>query len=218
MSHHRLADGISFCDLDGRIVLLDLGRDRYFGLGPTAEKSFRCLLGGTEQLSEPELRSLRAAGLIVPADRLEPILGACAAPPTASLVERRHTDMGIQVGLLPEIAARLWRARRGTGKGRLLRTVAALRTARAGAERSDVSVEILVPPYLAARRLLPFAPNCLRDSLALASFLASRRGSFQFVFGVRRDPFAAHCWLQEGSLVLNDSLDSVADFRPILVV
>ena len=62
------------------------------------------------------------------------------------------------------------------------------------------------------------APNCLTDSLALASFLSRRSVSWQLVFGVKLDPFAAHCWLQDDGAVLNDAADSVSTFTPILVI
>lgn len=39
-----LKTGISFCDVEGQLVFLDIEADRYFGLSPAAEQSFRGLL------------------------------------------------------------------------------------------------------------------------------------------------------------------------------
>jgi hypothetical protein len=36
------------------------------------------------------------------------------------------------------------------------------------------------------------------------------------VIGVKLNPFAAHCWLQVGDVVLNDLPERVAAFTPIL--
>jgi hypothetical protein len=59
---------------------------------------------------------------------------------------------------------------------------------------------------------------CLLDSLTLMHFLA-RYGVFPtWVFGVKTDPFYAHCWVQQGDLVFNDSPDFIKGFSPILVV
>lgn len=59
---------------------------------------------------------------------------------------------------------------------------------------------------------------CLFDSLALIHFLA-RFGLYpHWVFGVRADPFEAHCWVQAGSAVLNDTLERVSAFTPIMYV
>jgi hypothetical protein len=57
---------------------------------------------------------------------------------------------------------------------------------------------------------------CLFDSLALINFLA-RYGLYpDWVFGVSADPFEAHCWVQAGNVVLNDTLERVSAFTPIM--
>jgi hypothetical protein len=59
---------------------------------------------------------------------------------------------------------------------------------------------------------------CLADSLSLVKFL-SYYGIFPtWVFGVQTGPFAAHCWVQEGELVFNDTPDHVRRFTPILAI
>jgi hypothetical protein len=58
----------------------------------------------------------------------------------------------------------------------------------------------------------------LLDSLALLAFLRQRGLYADLVFGVIRQPFAAHCWVQARGVVLNDRLDRVAEFTPILVI
>jgi hypothetical protein len=50
----------------------------------------------------------------------------------------------------------------------------------------------------------------------MLEFLASYRFLPQVVFGVIADPFQAHCWLQEGNVVLNDDLERVGKYKPIL--
>jgi hypothetical protein len=72
--------------------------------------------------------------------------------------------------------------------------------------------------FLATRRLAPAAPRCLPDSLALLDHLARRGLGGELVFGVKLNPFSAHCWVQRGDLVLNDALDHVTLHTPILVV
>jgi hypothetical protein len=65
-------------------------------------------------------------------------------------------------------------------------------------------------PYYAA------GYDCLPDSLRLIHFLA-RFGVFpDWVFGVIADPFEAHCWVQAGSVVLNDRAERVSAFTPIM--
>ncbi len=70
-------------------------------------------------------------------------------------------------------------------------------------------------------RLRPFYAagyDCLPDSLRLIHFLA-RFGIFpDWVFGVIADPFEAHCWVQAGSVVLNDRVERVSAFTPIMYI
>lgn len=76
----------------------------------------------------------------------------------------------------------------------------------------------LVHGFNALRSLFPRNYLCLFDSLALLLYLF-RQGVFpSWVFGVMADPFAAHCWLQTGDLVLNDSLERVSHYTPIMAV
>lgn len=70
-------------------------------------------------------------------------------------------------------------------------------------------------------RWLPFVPGqgeCLYRAWLLRSYLAGRGLGSSWVFGVRTWPFAAHCWLQCGDLVLDDDPDRAALYAPILVV
>jgi hypothetical protein len=72
--------------------------------------------------------------------------------------------------------------------------------------------------YEAARRMFPARPRCLPDSLALFDFLTARKERVQIVFGIRREPFAAHCWVQTGRSLLNETADIAAGFQPICIV
>jgi len=76
----------------------------------------------------------------------------------------------------------------------------------------------LVAAFNALRLWYPRAYMCLFDSLALLEFLAWEDIYPRWAFGVTADPFLAHCWLQEGSTVLNDSLSRVCGYTPIMSV
>ena len=80
--------------------------------------------------------------------------------------------------------------------------------------------------FARARRYVPIEPTCLLDSLSLLQFL-SRRGlsvvataaGFTIdVFGVTSEPFAAHCWVQAGDIVLNETLSDANAHTPIRMV
>ena len=52
----------------------------------------------------------------------------------------------------------------------------------------------------------------------LRRFLHRRGLDAAWVFGARTWPFAAHCWLQVGDVVINDRIDHVDRFAPVMVV
>ncbi|HVZ34530.1 MAG TPA: lasso peptide biosynthesis B2 protein, partial [Polyangiaceae bacterium] len=59
---------------------------------------------------------------------------------------------------------------------------------------------------------------CLFDSLVLAEFLRRRGVRATLVIGISTVPFAAHACVQFGDLVLNDTVEKVQGYTPILAV
>jgi hypothetical protein len=90
----------------------------------------------------------------------------------------------------------------------------------ATAPAADVAkLRELVTAFVHMRPLFCTARDaCLLDSVTLMHFLA-RYGVFPtWVFGVRTEPFYAHCWVQQGDYVFNDTPDFINGFSSILVV
>ena len=52
----------------------------------------------------------------------------------------------------------------------------------------------------------------------LMRFLAGHGIAATWTFGVRLAPFGAHCWIEYEGAVLNDHLETVAGFSPILAI
>jgi hypothetical protein len=90
------------------------------------------------------------------------------------------------------------------------------------ATTSPVAEERLLALVGAFATLRPFffaaKDACLFDALALSEFLAGYGVFPNWVFGVQSRPFAAHCWLQLEGVVLNDTIDHVQRYTPIMVV
>lgn len=85
-------------------------------------------------------------------------------------------------------------------------------------KRSEAELSTLVTAFNQLRPFYPRAYLCLYDSLALLEFL-SRRGFYPlWTFGVKSDPFGAHCWVQWGGLILNDSVARVNQYTPIMTI
>lgn len=81
-----------------------------------------------------------------------------------------------------------------------------------------IELEHLKRQIAAFRTWLPWAPFpgvCLFRSFMLLAFLRRAGLDASWVFGVRTWPFEAHCWLQHGDVVLDDTADNVRAFTPI---
>jgi hypothetical protein len=160
----------------------------------------------------------------------DPSLGKEAAPIAAyrakvALVEpelhtRAQATMGHFWRLLRAYAAAKWSLKRYPIKA----VVEGVRLRKKRSSAATPALEIdtvrsLVAGFIYLRPLLYTAHNaCLLDSLALTRYLASYGVFTDWVFGVKTDPFHAHCWVQQGEYVFNDSPDHVGEFAPILVV
>lgn len=79
-------------------------------------------------------------------------------------------------------------------------------------------VRNLVVRFNMMRPYFPAKGICLIDSLILTSFLASYNIYPLLVFGVRTEPFHAHCWVQQGNTVFNDNVEHASSYTPIMAV
>jgi hypothetical protein len=71
------------------------------------------------------------------------------------------------------------------------------------------------------RRLRSFFPRnylCLYDSLALIEFLAHYQVFPSWVFGVKLEPWCAHCWVQAGSFVFNEDVEVAATHTAVMAI
>lgn len=67
----------------------------------------------------------------------------------------------------------------------------------------------------------PYAPlptKCLLRAFMLRRLLQRRGHEAAWVFGVTTWPFQAHCWIQRGDVVLDDTVERVRPFHRIMVI
>jgi hypothetical protein len=217
-----LPHGMSCCEAGGRFIFLDFHRDRYFALSTEAERSFRRLVA-REALGPEDhahIGSLVDDGLLVPAfDGARP--QPCPAPPlpTQSLLDAQHRAgafalahalcrlalgiLAVKVRPLAAILGRLEARKAAHGPAHARRGPALLEVAAAFRRSSLIAAPL---------------DQCLPRSIALAHALIDRDMAPLLVIGVRLQPFAAHCWVQLGGTLVNEHLDHVRNFTPILVV
>jgi Transglutaminase-like superfamily len=231
----RLAPHVRACRCDGQVILLDMKRNKYLGVGGRQLSALEGVVAGWPACNPREAR---------PAEEFD--VGSLAAP----LIKQGLLTSGSQeavLGLSTEQAASSLNADDGVRVAtgfvrtyRFLRSAAvvslwlrfrslhaiskAVANIRAGVEPHDQlggrdALREAVGAYLKLRPLVFTAQDrCLFDSLALVHFLAGESIPSTWVVGVKTNPFGAHSWAQSGDLVLNDQHEHVRRFQPIVAV
>jgi hypothetical protein len=239
-SFYYMSNHTFFCLADGHYVFLDLRSDEYLCLGRKHTNAMKALLNQDKSidilpaeicLREGEsdcsvvVQALLKRGLLVKDSEYHksPERARIAAPST-SIMEEIHKSRP-RVGLAHALnffaaAATASKNLRCESIERTVRGVEARKLAHATAAASPDMGTIgnlfhmfhILRPYYPRRYL------CLFDSLALLHFLARYRMFPNWVYGVKLEPFAAHCWVQAGDKVVNDIIDNVRDYTPIMSI
>ncbi|WP_442802151.1 lasso peptide biosynthesis B2 protein [Sphingobium sp. CR2-8] len=83
---------------------------------------------------------------------------------------------------------------------------------------SATGIRRLCAAYEASRRYYLPVDHCLIRALALYRHAQQRGHDARLVFGVQLHPFSAHSWVEQDDLILDDRVDHVRRFKPILVL
>lgn len=243
---YQLSDDVYFCVSDMRIVFLDLRRNKYFCLSrhnsvvanrllaqvtkPDPKPDTELTYGNTLTVSRDDddgmnalARALFEGGLLTQGQhRISKNVANPVTAPLDSILKQPQPHWTVRT--LP-IASFFHAAVVASWKLRwysLQQTVESVRNRQNGRTPVQQSRHHELYRLVAAfHHLRPYYGRkylCLYDSLALLEFLARHRLFPQWVFGVTAEPFSAHCWVQDKSCVLNDSVECVRGYTPIMVV
>jgi len=239
MQPYLLAPHVYPCVSGQHVVLMDLERDKYVAVIPAhrlaawvrgwpvgaalpADSPHRVDPGADALVSQ-----MLAHGMLVS----DPHVGKPAVPVAATRAVRSLVEFDLDTR--PKGGAGLlWRFGRSWAHAQLslkLRPIQSIveavrerRARRAASGRGDADPARLRALVTAFTRLRPLfytlRSACLLDSLTLVHFLGAEGIHPDWVFGVKTEPFDAHCWVQQGETVLNDAADRVRQYSPILVV
>ena len=210
-----LRPDVHLARLDPDVVLLDTGRGEYLCLAQAAEAFARTSAGATLILDQELGEEAVALGLTGAGASL-----AVALPPTPVADLAAHPDKPLTgrdrfEGLMAYLTVL------GRYHGRPFSRLLAYAAGRRRHMAPAASLSALADQVTAFRQILPWAPFqrvCLYRSFFLLAFLRRQGFEATWVFGVQAWPFEAHCWLQVGDLVLDDSLEHVRPFTPILAI
>lgn len=225
-----LMNHIHFCRLGRTFVFMDTQADRYFSLPETASATFTelCVPHSSSALS-PAARSLAAyletenmisqdSRLGRPAREADRVTfeGSLLDQPTDAFSHAKAADFALfftsvatlralnrKQAFLPAILPRLadWKAK-----------VTSTHEQEREASEQAQKFWRLAPLFISSR------DACLYRSALLFRYLSRRNIACQLHIGVRAAPFSAHCWVSINGFVLNEHLETVNEFRPILSI
>jgi hypothetical protein len=218
-----LRQGLHTCVANGRVVLLDIAKDRYFALPTDLETTFKALATG---VSEDHLPALHMQRLLDQNVIVQTASGVSfPAPPHIIRPSQSYFEnLAGPINPATFVSALIsqHRARRQSNPlpiaDALLNVCATVRDRRRPGYGAPKAALNRLHAYLATRHLIGTRDQCLFQAVTLFHFLAKRGWCPKLVIAVKMSPFGAHAWLQEGDAVLNDQLDQVLPFTPILVI
>jgi len=220
MDSIRLRAGISHRSFADCAIILDINRDRYWRVGSDLALGLDWIEGRRPGPITPEtLFRLEKLQLTEPTEGARPRRSTELPSVSASATEGECGAGRWRIAATVEIALLCAQARLVVRSRPLRLIIDRLRSARKRKMKQSVgNVEVLAKTFEHHRRLIPLPRKCLPDSLAFLTFAANRGHFPNLVFGVEAWPFAAHCWVQSGDIVLNDAHDHARSFSPILTI
>jgi len=232
MQPYLLAPHVFPCVSGQHVVLMDLERDKYIAVAPAQRlaswvRGWPVGAAETDAGADELVSQMLALGMLV----TDPQVGKPAVPVTTRRAQRGLVEFDL--GTRPRAsAAQLWRFARSCLRAQLslklrpiqsiveaVRDRKARRASRGAAEVDPARLRALAIAFARLRPLFyTLRSACLLDSLTLLHFLSAEGIHPDWVFGVKTEPFDAHCWVQHGEILLNDVPDRVRQYSPILVV
>lgn len=229
------------CLVDDSVVFLNLYRNTYLTVPPATLSALARHLAGFSALlpshhriatltdgTNADLEALVNRGILTASPNAGKFASPVALTPAArSLVSgaRSATSDVTCASLVTPFLLSYCHVGLNIRGGRLDRMVTKLkaRNARRTGRTARVATPDRLQPVLASfRRLRTFSytahNGCLFNALVLARFLCHLDFAPTFVIGVRTKPFCAHAWVQLSDCVLDDRLESVHRFTPILAI
>jgi hypothetical protein len=215
----HLRQNLFFCSCSGRTIFLDVNGDRYFCLVDRDDETFRRLkLGDDTSASHDRIEQLIRSRIIYEDPAPTSIADTTVLQPVREIEFRIYRPaVGEKAHAIRRQLSMALRLRYGG----LASTFDHLRRKRDKLtlpESRDDNWPRVISSFASTTMLRPRSGHCLTSSLAMLSYAFELGLDADLVLGVRAAPFSAHCWLQEGDRIINDTLENVSRFIPIMTV
>jgi hypothetical protein len=233
MAQYALASHVFVCLHGEHVVFLDVRKDRYFAIESFRTERLGNVVAGWPVLSpstagpdrncmDPVVSLLLEKEILTSRETGKPAAPVEIPDPVAQITGESLDDPPRRgIGSLARFVMASVRARLLLNHCALESVVARVshRNRFIPSPPDDGRIEDLISIYAGLRPFFFTAKDaCLVDALSLHEFLSAYGVHARWVFGVQARPFAAHCWLQIGSVVLNDTAEHVRRYTPIMIV
>lgn len=223
----RFRPGLHFCTVEGRTIFLDEDTSRFFCIPVDVDRAFQRMILPERQPSEDADDALIADLIALSIIDSEHIGESGYARP-APVVEPQD-DLGrysthgapafeIALALFERLRSKRIVTRQAIADVRNLIEQERL----AFAHRLGASVSTSTRTVSAAFEVSDFVfgrnDRCLPRAIAMIRRCLRVGHNPSLVLGVRVNPFAAHCWVQEGATVIGDTIDITRIYTPICVL
>lgn len=218
---YRLKDTLAFCIVGDRTIFLDVEADRYFGLKPQWDATFQAIVRGDGACDPAHVSALIETQLLVEVPEVTSVPRPVSIARATRELPRRATGQNYLISLQC-VAAQIETALRLRFRpfARILAKFE--QDAPQGVDTVEGDIEQRWMPisvaFARSRRLRLRSAHCLTSSLAFLRVAQARGLCATLVIGVSGAPFGAHCWVQVEDYVLNDRLENILAFEPILAV
>lgn len=219
---YRIKDGLQFCKSGDTFIFLDARKGRYFSLPARAQGAFARLIDqdglASAEISQ-ELRTLVDHGYLVAHDRRYNFVSAAAHKLTDCVTPSRSVSPPARLIVL----AAVWQiyfviVLHFASIASVLAKIPRLKECPLDAkEFASLEVAKVSAASKKVTWLFGETDRCLVLALSTCALLRARGVPCRFAIGVRARPFAAHAWVEWAGTVVNDDLENVRKFTPILV-
>ncbi|WDF74228.1 lasso peptide biosynthesis B2 protein [Novosphingobium sp. KACC 22771] len=220
---YSLGETWSFCIPEEQVVLMDIERNAYVALPPSLAPSFE-RLRRHEALDGDDIRCVDAlirTGILVQ-NAPDGAVTPCSLPMEPVRGFDAQDLLGWSLRDCLQATFALGKARNALLHHNLAGILAEIRDQQTGANcvsavHTDLRARAVASAFYRMNAFVTRYDQCLLRSLAMIRCLLASRVQANLIFGVATRPFRAHCWVQQGDLVLNDTLEGIRNYTPILV-
>lgn len=218
----RVRDHLYHCRSGDRTIFLDVDANRYFCLSDELERMFQAFNATILPGNDKDFAALLERRILVcdplTVRNVDPI-----APPRPTRNLRVEVPAGWNITLTAQALAHHALVRHKIRHASFSTIIDDL-TARSRKVRltpvQPTANEIarIVSAFDKAGLILGVADQCLIRSISMLAMMHRVGTAPYLIFGVRTNPFSAHCWVQDADVVLNDAAEHARLFEPILAV